>query len=121
MYCDIYLSKNLLNLLQESSSRLLLVMPWYYEVPPPLPVLPNLNKYKYIYLIFPLHLRYSSGQKKGPFAINTRYRCNHNTRYHGTSDMKSVQQFKPSKQRSKNTSCPFFLTVKVKRQVSLMF
>ena len=32
--------------------------------------------------------------------------------------MKTVQRVNPSKQRSKNTSCPFFLTVKVKKQAS---
>ena len=75
----------------------------------------------FIYLTYELliiNLYHSSGQKTGPFILNARYRCSHNTRYQGTSDMKTVHRFNPSKQRSKNTSCPFFLTVKVKRQVN---
>ena len=62
-----------------------------------------------------------SGQEKGSYVHNGRYRCSNNTSYNGTHDMKNVQRLKPSKQRSKNTSCPFFMTIKVKKQVSKHF
>ena len=52
------------------------------------------------------------------YYVNSRYRCNHNTRYERTSNMNAVQCTNPSKQRSKNTRCPFLMTVKVRKEVS---
>ena len=55
---------------------------------------------------------------KSPFKLNARYWCMHNTRNEATSNMEAVQRKNPSKQRSKNTGCPFFLKIQVSKNVS---
>lgn len=69
-------------------------------------IVSSLNSLRLILLFF------RSCGEKGLFVISERYRCHHNTRYDKTAN---PDPSKPHR-RTKNTSCPFSMTIKIRRK-----